>query len=65
MREGTKVGRTVAGVKSIEGQLVNSREPDITSDSFTYVFMRCLSLQRRKQFTRVFGTVQSSRNKPA
>ena len=28
-REGTKVGRTVGGVTSIEGQLLNSRAPDI------------------------------------
>ena len=28
MREGTKVGRTVGGVTSIEGRLVNFRAPD-------------------------------------
>ena len=41
MREGTEVGRTVGGVTSIEGQLVNSRA--CHCELFTHVFTRGLS----------------------
>ena len=37
MRESTEVGRTVAGLTSIEGQLVKSRAPDIAIYLRTYL----------------------------
>ena len=37
MREGTKVGKTVGGVTSIKGQLVNSRALDIVIYLCTYL----------------------------
>ena len=46
--EGTKVDRTVSGVTSIEGQLVNSRALDIAIYLRTYL---------REQFTRVRSTL--------
>ena len=37
MREGTKAGRTVRGLTSLEGKMVNSRVPDIAMYLHTYL----------------------------
>jgi len=38
MREGTEVGRTVGGMTSIKGQLVNSRASDIAI--YLHIYLR-------------------------
>ena len=52
-REGTKVGRTVGKVTSLEGKLVNSRTPE-NSDLFKHLFMHVLSSLWSKQLTCAF-----------
>ena len=50
-REGTKIGRTVGGVASLEGQLVNSRVHELIVIYAHRLFMGVLSSQRRKELT--------------